>query len=933
MRPSKIIYLLNLLPILLMGQEIPPILQFPPSVYKAENQNWAVAQDANKYIYVANNEGLLEYNGAEWTLYPSPNKTILRSVEVLNDRVYTSCFMEFGYWKRNDTGQLEYTSLSGKIRSQIQENEIFWTIKSFENWVLFQSTDRIYIYDFTDDKFSILTDSGNYYRIFRVNQEIIIQKKDSRLYKIEKGREILFAEIPREFNIELILNIFPDSDGYILLTRNRGFFKVKNGTVSKWHVEADNELERSKIFSAIRLKNKDFVLGTISKGIIRLTADGKIINTLNQTNGLSNNTVLSLFEDVDGNVWAGLDNGIDCLNIPSFIKEYNDPIGTFGTLYCSILYNKNLYFGTNQGLFYKSANSNEPLKFIKGTEGQVWSLFEHGGELFCGHATGTFLIQNNEAILISSIAGTWGFRDIQGKPQWLLQGNYSGLVVLSKETGRWKLRNEIEGFENSTRFFEIMDDGKIWVNHESKGVFRLTPNKDLTKFEDVKLIDNIPKGKGSGLLKVKNNLLYGYEKGIFELDTTSQKFIRDSVLSMLIPENQYVSGKMVSDQNARLWAFNKTDIAYAQEGSVSDKSSIRLIPIQYFWRKVTVSFENISQIDNNKYLVGKTNGFLELDIEAHHKQPHKVFLNAIQTKERDTLLTLVSQSENGNFKYQQGSIKFSFNVPAYNKYDYINFQYILEGYHQTWSDWTESSDILFEKLPFGDYTFKVRSRIGNTISDNIATYQFKINRPFLLSNIAIAGYILCLITIMILTHKFYKRHYLKQHQKIMADNQREMDMRRMIGEQEIIHLKNEKLHQEVESKNRELAITMMSIVKRNEVLKNIKKELKTNTNFEENTIIFKLIDKNLDNSEDRKLLEEAFNNIDMDFINRAKEKHTDLSHNDFKFCAYLRLNLSSKEIASLLNISTKSVEVRRFRLRKKLGVPHDMNLTDYIISL
>ncbi|MDP2058426.1 MAG: two-component regulator propeller domain-containing protein, partial [Flavobacteriaceae bacterium] len=343
MRPSKIIYLLNLLPILLMGQEIPPILQFPPSVYKAENQNWAVAQDANKYIYVANNEGLLEYNGAEWTLYPSPNKTILRSVEVLNDRVYTSCFMEFGYWKRNDTGQLEYTSLSGKIRSQIQENEIFWTIKSFENWVLFQSTDRIYIYDFTDDKFSILTDSGNYYRIFRVNQEIIIQKKDSRLYKIEKGREILFAEIPREFNIELILNIFPDSDGYILLTRNRGFFKVKNGTVSKWHVEADNELERSKIFSAIRLKNKDFVLGTISKGIIRLTADGKIINTLNQTNGLSNNTVLSLFEDVDGNVWAGLDNGIDCLNIPSFIKEYNDPIGTFGTLYCSILYNKNLY--------------------------------------------------------------------------------------------------------------------------------------------------------------------------------------------------------------------------------------------------------------------------------------------------------------------------------------------------------------------------------------------------------------------------------------------------------------------------------------------------------------------------------------------------------------------------------------------------------------
>lgn len=918
---------------LLMGQEIPPILQFPLSVYKAENQNWAVSQDANKYIYVANNEGLLEYNGAKWTLYPSPNKTILRSVEVLDNRIYTGCFMEFGYWERNDIGRLEYTSLSDKIRSQIQESEQFWTIKSFENWVLFQSTDRIYIYDFRNDTLSFLADTNNYFRIFRVNQDIIIQKKDSRLYKIEKGREVLFAEIPHEFNIELILNIFPGSDGYILSTRNKGFFKIKRGILSKWHIEADKALENSKIFSSIRLKNKNFVLGTISKGIIQLTPEGKIINTINQTNGLSNNTVLSLFEDVDGNVWAGLDNGIDCLNIPSFIKEYNDPSGTFGTLYSSILHNKNFYYGTNQGLFYRPAGSNDPLRLVKGTEGQVWSLFEYEGELFCGHAAGTFLIQGDKASLISSIVGTWGFRAIPGKPKWLLQGNYSGLAILTKESGTWKLRNEIAGFEISTRFFEIMDDGQIWANHESKGVFRLAPNKDFTKFTDAKLMSDIPKGKSSGLLKLKNDLLYGYEKGVFRLDTTTHKFVRDSILSLLIPENQYVSGKMISDQNARLWAFNKTDIGYAQEGSVSDKFSIRLIPIQYFWRKVTVSFENISQIDNSKYIIGKTNGFLEIDLEAQHKQQHKVYLNIIQIKENDTLYTPVPLSENGNFKYQQGSIKFSFNVPGYNKYDDIKFQYYLEGHHQGWGDWIESSDILFEKLPFGDYTFKVRSKMGNTVSDNTATYRFSINRPFLLSNMAITGYILCLITIMFLTHKFYKRHYLKQHQKIMDNNQREMDIRRMVAEQEIIRLNNEKLRQEVESKNRELSITMMNIVKRNEVLKGIKKELKTSAKFDENATIFKLLDKNLNNSEDGKLLEEAFNNIDMNFINRAKEKHPDLSHNDFKFCAYLRLNLSSKEIASLLNISVKSIEVRRFRLRKKLGVPRDMNLTDYIISL
>ncbi|MGS0526385.1 helix-turn-helix transcriptional regulator [Zobellia nedashkovskayae] len=78
---------------------------------------------------------------------------------------------------------------------------------------------------------------------------------------------------------------------------------------------------------------------------------------------------------------------------------------------------------------------------------------------------------------------------------------------------------------------------------------------------------------------------------------------------------------------------------------------------------------------------------------------------------------------------------------------------------------------------------------------------------------------------------------------------------------------------------------------------------------------------------------EAFNNTDREFLTRAKELHPNLSSNDLKFCAYLRLNLSSKEIAPLLNISVKSVEVRRSRLRKKLDLKRETKLTDYILSV
>ncbi len=132
-------------------------------------------------------------------------------------------------------------------------------------------------------------------------------------------------------------------------------------------------------------------------------------------------------------------------------------------------------------------------------------------------------------------------------------------------------------------------------------------------------------------------------------------------------------------------------------------------------------------------------------------------------------------------------------------------------------------------------------------------------------------------------------------------------------------LNNEKLKQDIENKNRELAISTMSLIKKNEFLSNIKEELKkaNEDNNSQLKPVIKIIDKNLNNTDDWKFFQEAFNNADKDFLKKVKYKHSNLTPNDLKLCAYLRLNLSSKEIAPLLNISPRSVEVKRYRLRKK----------------
>ncbi|MFT6838429.1 MAG: AraC family chitin signaling transcriptional activator, partial [Sediminicola sp.] len=136
-----------------------------------------------------------------------------------------------------------------------------------------------------------------------------------------------------------------------------------------------------------------------------------------------------------------------------------------------------------------------------------------------------------------------------------------------------------------------------------------------------------------------------------------------------------------------------------------------------------------------------------------------------------------------------------------------------------------------------------------------------------------------------------------------------------------------------ESKNRELAVSTMSIIKKNEFLNAIKDQLKEGESNSKIKAVIKTIDLNINNEDDWKFFEDAFNNADKDFLRKIKAVHPDLTSNDLRLCAYLRLNLSSKEIAPLLNISVRSVEVKRYRLRKKIDLPHENSLTDYIQNL
>jgi AraC family chitin signaling transcriptional activator len=916
------------------AQELPPIENYASEVYGAENQNWAISQAADNYIYVANSSGLLEFNGSKWKLFPTPNKSSLRSVNVIGNKIYTGCYMEFGYWEKNDFGNLIYFSLSKKLKEPLLEEE-FWNIVKFDNWVLFQSLHRIYIYNTADESFNSINSKTNLPKVFKVDESIYFQKMNDGVYKIENGNPILISNHPLLLN-NILVNIFYVNKKILFQTQEKGFYFFEDGQLSKWDFPANDEISSNSVYSSLQLADGSFILGTISNGIYHLDINGNLINKINQKNGLNNNTVLSVFEDRDRNVWLGLDNGISVINFNSPFSIYNDIYGKLGTVYTSVIFNNSLYLGTNQGLFYKNIYSSDDFKFVKGTNGQVWCLKVIDDTLFCGHNNGTFIINDNTANLISDKMGTWDIKYINYNKNLLLQGNYDGLFVLEKINDTWKIRNKIEGFDISSRHFELIDNNQLFVSHEYKGVYKIKINNDFTKVLKYSTETSVPKGLKSSLIKYNNDIIYTIKEGIFKYHPKKEKFIKDSLMSTnFLSDDKYFSGNLVVDPKTNtLWGFTNKNIVYFTPGKLNNIPKAIKIYLPASLRRDIAGFESMTNLTGRQYLFGTARGYIILNLDKiNNEKPFKITINSIDKSILNAERTPVSLINNNTFKYRYNNLFFTFSVPEYDKFTEVNYQYQLEGMYDEWSEWTTSSEVPFKNLPYGNYTFNVRAKIGNTLSINIASYSFRIERPWMLSMPMFLVYFVLLSGLLYFIHNLYKQYYAKQKQKLMDTKQRDFALSQLENEKVIMRLKNEKLQGEIFSKTRELSVSTMNIINKNELLRTIKDELtlvKDETNIKP---VIKIINKNIANTSDWELFQEAFNNADSDFLKKVKSLHTSLSPNDLRLCAYLRLNLSSKEIAPLLNISVRSVEIKRYRLRKKMDLPHEDSLVAYILNI
>lgn len=941
---------------------LPLINNFTRTTYKASTQNWDITQNTLGFVYFANNDGLLEFDGQHWKVYSVPNKSIVRSIRAIGDTIFVGAFEEFGFFSPNASGKLVYTSLVTLVPKEFRSFDEIWKIHTTDQGMIFQSFKYLFIYDGSSVKVS--SPLGTFGHSYQIGKTFYYVDQPSGLYNFADGEQLLLIKHSLLQSNELRC-ILPLEKGKVLVGFiNEGLFVFDGEKLTPWTTDVNNALKHSSIFSARQLSNGNYAFGSIQNGLYIADAQGRVLQHLNRFKGLQNNTVLSMFEDRSGNLWLGLDNGIDYIEINSPLSIFDHTFHIEST-YSSVVYEGLLYVGTNQGLFVtrmneldKNGESQDNFQFIEGTEGQVWKLEVVDNTLLCGHNFGLFQVKGNRASKLTSERGYWSFLSLDSQSDTLICGTYNGLSVIVNDNGNWHYSHRLEGFNESSRnIAKGVGKYDLWMAHGYRGIFHLQLNSKLTKVENYALFgaeNGLPPALPYNVFTIGTETIFTSSKGLFTFQASNNTFIPYEKLNKILGDHVDID-QLNADANDNIWYFSNGTMGLLrllEDGSFSNVTA----PFMRINNSLIEAYENVFVYDNRNVFIGTKNGLLHYDpfYRKDYSTHQTLVFREVSFAGKDSLIAF-SGSRNKDQEDGMKALKvpfsfnnavFRFSNPEFEGAGSCLFSFRLEGLDESWSAWSPLTFKEYMNLPEGQYTFSLKSKSLNNSEEKTAHFNFTIQPPFYRSVWAYIIYLGAIISFVIGNVFFIQRRVSlakqqeeEKHLKALREQELTFREQALLAEKEIINLKNESLQSEVVHKNKELANTTLHLIHKNKILNAIKAQL--NGLLESNmaqakktqidSLIYK-INRELKNEKFQEVFDDYFDDVHQDFISRLKDRHTNLSPRELRLCAYLKMNLSTKEIAPLMNISIRGVEIGRYRLRKKLELERDDNLIDYLLK-
>lgn len=950
-------------PMALIGQNtiaFPEVTNFTKQNYQAGLQNWDFKQGNDGKIYVANNEGLLVYDGTFWSLYPLPNKTIVRSIEIdkSNGRIYVGGQDELGYFEANKQGKLEYQSVTNLLPKNDRNFGDVWDIIIYQKMIYARTNQKIFQLNGSNTK--TFLSKSEWVFMSLLNQVLYAHDIQHGLFRFDNNQwTSIFAKNPFPPN-DPITAILPSIENQLIITTlKNGLYKIKDNELVPFSSPNNRVFAEHRIYAAISLDNGWIALATNNKGVYIINQLGDIIQHYSKAERLQNNNVLSIFLDQQKNLWLGLDNGIDFIAYNSPIKQLI-PLQEDGPGYTAIVYNQHLYVGTSNGLFKTPLETVTDFSFSRGkfepvpnTKGQNWALTLVNNRLLLGHHDGVYLIEKNKGTLIESGTGYWTFMPVLNSQNGALiaSGNYKGINIFEASGNNFINRGSINGFIESSRYLVKDQTNSIWVSHPYHGIYRIRKT-DPTNYaiDSFSQKQGLPSNLNNHVFMINQEMVVATEKGIYTY-VQEKNYFEPSNNFQKILGNKSIR-YLKEDKEGNVWFIHEKEIGVIDFSAEAPK----IVYLPELKNKILSGFEFIYPIDAQNILVGGEKGFFHINYQKYKMNTSKLRVDIGQVKienNKDSLIwggfqyKTADDDENKTYAPKISSdwkaIKFQYSSTTYGQQANVEYSYRLKGYDEDWSEWSSKTFKEYTNLNTGKYTFEVKSRNNLGNESDVASFQFNILPPWYKTSWARMFFTLLILAIIYYLYKWQQNSFQSEMKKLEDEQQRLKyihELERSKTESELVALRNANLEAEINFKNTEMASTAMHLLKKGELLSKIKSELSQ---------LSKRIDHDFANSEIKKLIKSLsedenmdlewesfskhFDQVHANFVVKLKEAHPNLTNNELKLCTYLRMNLTSKEIAQLLNISVRGVEISRYRLRKKLTIPTEMNIFDYLIGI
>ncbi len=728
----------------LFYQSYKPVKYYSGDFYNAHPQNWMIRQDNRGVLFIANQEGIIEFDGVSWKINRIPNR-VVKSLDIdSHNTLFVGGENEFGFLDITSGGEFEYVSLSKNLENKWRNFGLIYQVLCTKDATWFRSRKAIFRYK--DENvipwFNIASTNAEEFRIlFPWNNYLYGIRPSSGIIKITDKPNL---GIPF-FNVALrsYKAIIEEKEDFLIGTRQDGLFKYSKAALSPFSTEADDYMKTNELCHAISLSNGDYALGTTKGGLLILGNNGKTKAIYNRSSLLQEDDVKNVFEDRTGNIWLALGNGIFKIHYTAPVSIFDTHSGLKGLNLSVTRYKGILYVGTSRGLFRsQTQEEKKPGAFlpVDGISVHCECLLPLEDMLLAGTSEGIYTLQNitKTSLLTNAIRLCTVMIPLQRHPGLILVGTGEGLKALRNTNGKWTPDNQFKIATGAIRSLFEDKDGHIWLSTTTGGVMHLILNEkgEPLSNDSYTSKNNLPPGE---IIVSSLNQCPAFctEEGLFRFDKNRQRFYPDNLLGNEFCDRSRNIFRLVEGPTGNIW-FHSGLINYHASFDTGRKTvkvenvSLEQIP------KTQINF--IYDEGNHVWFAGS--GCLAMyDLrQSNQSLPHH--FNALIRNISSNKGTLIYGGNPGKksskkeakpleLQYKDNDITFETAVPFFDDETRTMYQYFLEGYEHQWpNQWKKEPVKVYTNLDVGFYKFHVKAQNLYRMESTQDTFRFRILPPW-----------------------------------------------------------------------------------------------------------------------------------------------------------------------------------------------------------